>query len=87
MTFVGQEARGKLLLEDMNLWETQVSLLPQNPFTLQDQNSENPAPKLWVENVPLSVDEKVIETALNKQDCKMWSTGETKMKNLPGIQT
>ena len=29
-----QEARGKLLLEDMNLWETQVLLLPQNPFTL-----------------------------------------------------
>ena len=47
-----QEARDKLLLGGMNLWGTQVSLLPQNPFTLQDQNSEKPATKLWVGNCP-----------------------------------
>ena len=68
-----QEARDKLLLEGMNLWGTQVSLLPENPFTLQDQNSEKPATKLWVGNVPLSVDD-VIETALKKLGCEMRST-------------
>ena len=51
-----------------------MSLLPKNPFTLQDQNSEKPATKLWVGNVPLSVDDNVIETALKKLGCEMWST-------------
>ena len=69
-----QEARDKLLLEGMNLWGTQVSLLPQNPFILQDQNSEKLAPKLGVGNVPLSVDDNVIETALKKLGCEMRST-------------
>ncbi len=69
-----QEARDKLLLEGMNLWGTQVSLLPKNPFTLQDQNNEKPATKLWVGNVPLSVDDNIIETALKKLGCEMRST-------------
>ena len=69
-----QEARDKLLLGGMNLWGTQVSLLPKNPFTLQDQNSEKPATKLWVGNVPMTVDDNVIETALKKLGCEMRST-------------
>ena len=69
-----QEARDKLLLGGMNLWGTQVSLLPKNPFTLQDQNSVKPATKLWMGNVPLSVDDNVIETALKKLGCEMRST-------------
>ena len=50
-----------------------MSLLPKNPFTLQDQNSEKPATKLGVGNVPLSVDDNVIETALKKLGCEMRS--------------
>ena len=69
-----QEAMDRLLLEGMNLWGTQVSLLPKNPFTLQDQNSEKLATKLWVGNVPLSVDGNVIKTALKKLGCEMQST-------------
>ena len=56
------------------MWGTQVSLLPKNPFTLQDQNSEKPATKLWVGNVPMTVDDNVIETALKKLGCEMRST-------------
>ena len=51
-----------------------MSLLPKNPFTLQDQNSEKPATKLWVGNVPMTVDDNVIETALKKLGCEMRST-------------
>ena len=69
-----QEARNKLLLECMNLWGTHLSLLPQNRFTLQDQNSEKPATKLWEGNVPLCVDDNVIETALKNLGCEMRST-------------
>ena len=55
------------------MWGTQVSLFPENSFILQDQNSEKPATKLWVGNVPLSVDDNVLETALNKLGCEMRS--------------
>ena len=58
----------------MNLWGTHLSLLPQNRFTLQDQNSEKPATKLWEGNVPLCVDDNVIETALKNLGCEMRST-------------
>ena len=51
-----------------------MSLLPKTQFTLQNQNSEKPASGLWVRNDPLSVDDKVIETALNKLGCEMRST-------------
>ena len=51
-----------------------VSLLPQNRFILQDQNRQKPATKLWVGNVPLSVDDNVIETALKNLGCEMRST-------------
>ena len=53
------------------MWGTQVSLLPKNPFTLQDQNSEKPATKLWVGNVPMTVDDNAIETALKKLGCEI----------------
>ena len=51
-----------------------MSLLPKTQFTLQNQNSEKPASGLWVRNVPLSVDDNVMETALNKLGCEMRST-------------
>ena len=62
------EARQKLLLEGMGLWGVQISLLDKNPFIIRDQNGEDekPATKVWVSNVPISCEDKQIETALTK---------------------
>ena len=66
------EARNILLVQGMTLWDVQITLLDKNPFILRDENGqEKPATKLWVSNVPISVDDSVIETALVKKGCEL----------------
>ena len=69
------EARQKLLLEGMGPWGVQISLLDKNPFIIRDQNGEDekPATKVWVSNVPISCEDKQIETALTKIGCELRS--------------
>ena len=69
------EARQKLLLEGMELWGVQISVVDKNPFIIRDQNDEDkkPATKVWVPNVRISFEDKQIETALTKIGCELRS--------------
>ena len=62
------EARRTLLLEGMEPWGVQISLLDKNLFIIRDHNGEDEKPgiKVWVSNVPISCEDKQIETALTK---------------------
>ena len=59
----------------MELWGVQISVLDKNPFIIRDQNGkdEKPATKVWVSNVPISCEDKQIETALTKIGCELRS--------------
>ena len=59
----------------MELWGLQISLLDKNPFIIRDHNGEDEKPgiKVWVSNVPISCEDKQIETALTKIGCELRS--------------
>ena len=65
-----QEARDKLLLECMTL----CRYSPKTGSSYKTKTGRNQLQKLWVGNVPLSVDDNVIETALKNLGCEMRST-------------
>ena len=59
----------------MELWGVQISQLDKNPFIIRDQHGgdEKPATKVWISNVPISCEDKQIETALTKLGCELRS--------------
>ena len=69
------EARRTLLLEGMEPWGVQISLLDKNLFIIRDHNGEDekPATKVWVSNVPISCEDTQIETALTTIGCELRS--------------
>ena len=60
----------------------QISLLDKNPFIIRDQNGEDekPATKVWVSNVPISCEDKQIETAMIKIGCELRSALKKKKR-------
>ena len=63
-------ARNQLLIEGIVLGGCSVSLSDKNPFILRGaENTEIPATKLFVSDIPISVDNKDIESALLRIGC------------------
>lgn len=67
-------ARTKLLIEGMAVRGHTVTLYDKNPFVLRGQGgAEAPATKLFISNLPLSVSDADIESALIRVGCVMRS--------------
>ncbi|XP_076450382.1 uncharacterized protein LOC143286631 [Babylonia areolata] len=77
------ETRDKLLLEGFLLRGARVSLLDKNPFVIRDQTDEKPTTKLWINNVPLSIDNKDIEAALQKLGVEIRSSLRNELARNP----
>ena len=68
------QARVELLLNGVTIRQHTVQTHNKNPFILRDSNgTEVPATKLWLSDVPISVEGKDLELALKKLGCTMRS--------------
>ena len=68
-------ARNKLLIENLTLRQKTVLVYDKNPFIVRGGNGEEvPVTKVWISDIPISVDEKDIETALDRIRCVLRSS-------------
>ena len=69
-----REARNKLLVAGLTLKGTSIRLYDKNPYILRNQSGQEiPATKVYVSDIPLSCDNKDIETALIRLGCVLRS--------------
>lgn len=61
-----EQDRNKLLVEGMVFRGVKVELLPRNPFLRPNSTTEEPETRLYIADIPLSVDNRDIETAIKK---------------------
>lgn len=84
---IDREARTKLLLEGMTVRGHTLTVYDKNPFILSG-GRESPATKVWIGDIPISVDNTDIETALVRLGCTMRSRlMMEKMRNRDGKLT
>ena len=58
-------ARNKLLTDNLTLRQKTVQVYEKNPFIVRGGSGEEvPVTKVWISDIPISVDGKEIETAL-----------------------
>ena len=63
-------ARNKLLIDNLTLRQKTVQVYDKNPFIVRDGSGEEvPVTKVWISDIPISVDGKDIETALVRLWC------------------
>ena len=68
-------ARNKLLIENLTLRQKTVQVYEKNPFILRGGSGEEvPVTKVWISDIPISVDGKDIETALVRLGCVLRSS-------------
>ena len=82
-------ARNKLLIENLTLRQKTVQVYDKNPFIVRGGSGEEvPVTKVWISDIPISVDGKDIETALVRLGCVLRSslTNET-IRNKDGKLT
>ena len=71
---MSRDARNKLLIEGISLNGIAITLHDKNPFILRDSNTEIPATKLFISEIPISCSDRDIETALNRVGCVLRSS-------------
>ena len=68
-------ARNKLLTDNLTLRQKTVQVYEKNPFIVRGGSGEEvPVTKVWISDIPMSVDGKHIETALVRLGCVLRSS-------------
>ena len=68
------EARTQLLIRGIKLRNTSIQPSSTNPFIVRDSSGEErQATKVWIDDIPISVADSVIEVALKKLGCELRS--------------
>ena len=68
-------ARNKLLIDNLTLRQKTVQVYDNNPFIVKGGSGEEvPVTKVWISDIPISVDGKDIETALVRLGCVLRSS-------------
>ena len=71
---LSREARNKLLIEGITVQGVSVNLHDKNPYILRDSGNEIPATKLFISDIPISLSDRDIETALVRIGCVLRSS-------------
>ena len=67
--------RNKLLIENLTLRQKTVQVYDKNPFIMRGGSGEEvPVTKVWISDIPISVDRKDIKTALVRLGCVLRSS-------------
>ena len=72
---LSRKARNDLLINGLTLRQKTVLVHDKNPFILKGgDGQEIPVTKVWISDIPISVDGKDIETALVRLGCTLSSS-------------
>ena len=72
---LSRKARNDLLINGLTLRQKTVQVHDKNPFILKGgDGQEIPVTKVWISDIPISVDGKDIETALVRLGCTLSSS-------------
>lgn len=67
-----KDARNSLLIRGFNLRGVSIKVSEMNPYSMfDDDGNDQPTTKVWIDNVPISVDDAEIEHSLSAVGCEL----------------